>query len=65
MVRNPASEAVRAAAELISLPLEENEIEPLTERLSTLLEACSQIRHLTENNAELDLRFDANWEKNS
>ena len=54
-------EIVRSAAALIDLPLAEDEIGPVQERLQLLLDASEQFSHLIENTAELDMRFNAEW----
>jgi hypothetical protein len=55
-------ELLRVAAEIVSLPLSEDEVGPVLDRLQVLLDGTDQIAHLTENTAELDVRFNAFWE---
>ena len=55
-------EMVRNAAELIGLDLGEDETEPVRERLKILLDSAASFAHLTDNTADLDVRFDARWE---
>lgn len=57
-----SASAVKSAAAVIELELPDDEIEPVRERLQALLDATETFAHLTENTAELDLRFDARWE---
>ena len=65
MPRNLSSEAVRAAASLIDLEIDDAEIAGVTERLVIMLDAYDQFAHLTESTAELDAHFDAKWESAS
>ncbi|HYP60767.1 MAG TPA: hypothetical protein VEQ36_10105 [Thermomicrobiales bacterium] len=55
-------EIVKATAEMIGLEIKDDEVEPVMERLQLLFTAADQFSHLTENSAELDLRFNAAWE---
>ena len=62
MTEKVAQETVRSAAKLIDLPLAEDEVEPVLERLRVLLDAAAQIEHLIDDTAHIDARFDARWE---
>ena len=48
--------------QMIGLEITDDEVEPVAERLQLLLDAADQFSHLTENTAELDVRFNAAWE---
>ena len=53
---------VRSAAAMINLPVSDDEIEPILVRLQTLLDGTDQFAHLIDDTAEIDVRFNANWE---
>ena len=55
-------EMVRSAAEMIGLELLDDEVEPVRERLQILVDCVATFAHLTDNTADLDVRFDARWE---
>jgi hypothetical protein len=55
-------DAVRAIAEALNLPLTDDELEPVTDRLHVLLQSLDDIEHLADNTAELDIRFNALWD---
>ena len=56
------AEMVRNAAAMIDLPVAGNEVDLIRERVQLVFDAVSQFAHLTESTAEIDLRFNANWE---
>ena len=56
-------EMVTSAAAMIELPLAADEVASVQERLQLLLNGTDQFKHLIENTAELDIRFNANWEE--
>ena len=62
MGKRVTPEVIRATARMIGLEITDDEIEPVSERLQLLLDAADQFSHLTENMAELDVRFNAAWE---
>jgi hypothetical protein len=62
MQEGVTTETIRSAAAMIDLTVTDDELEPVRERVQLVLEAVDQFAHLTENTAELDLRFNANWE---
>ncbi|HEX3302855.1 MAG TPA: hypothetical protein VHR64_08250 [Thermomicrobiales bacterium] len=62
MGKQVTPEVIRATAQMIGLELGDDEIAPVSERLQLLLDAADQFNHLTENTAELDVRFNAAWE---
>ena len=62
MGKQVSSEVIRATAQMIGLEITDDEVEPVAERLQLLLDAADQFSHLTENTAELDVRFNAAWE---
>jgi hypothetical protein len=53
---------VAAAARMIGLPLGEEEIDPVLERLQVLMDAAAQCRPRLRRGARLAPRFDARWE---
>ncbi len=55
-------EMVRNAAEMIGLELLDDEVEPVRERLQILVDGVATFAHLTDDTADLDVRFDARWE---
>jgi hypothetical protein len=65
MPRELTPEAVRAAASLIELEIDDAEVIGVTERLAMMFDAYEQFAHLTESTAELDAHFDAKWETES
>ena len=65
MPRDLSPEAVRAAASLIELEIDDAEIAGVSDRLAMMLDAYDQFAHLTESTAELDAHFDARWETES
>ena len=62
MAMRMTPDMVRSAAEMIGLELLEDEVEPVRERLQILVDGVSSFGHLTDNTADLDVRFDARWE---
>jgi len=62
MGKQVTPEVIRATAQMIGLEITDDEVEPVGERLQLLLDAADQFSHLTENTAELDVRFNAAWE---
>ena len=62
MGKQVSPEVIRATAQMIELEIGDDEIGPVSERLQLLLDAADQFNHLTENTAELDVRFNAAWE---
>jgi hypothetical protein len=62
MGKQVTPEVIRATAQMIGLEIGDDEIAPVSERLQLLLDAADQFNHLTENTAELDVRFNAAWE---
>ena len=62
MGKQVTPEFIRATAQMIGLEIKDDEVEPVAERLQLLLDAADQFSHLTENTAELDVRFNAAWE---
>jgi hypothetical protein len=62
MGKQVTPEVIRATAQMIGLEIGDDEIGPVSERLQLLLDAADQFNHLTENTAELDVRFNAAWE---
>lgn len=62
MGKQVSPEVIRATAQMIGLEIGDDEIGPVSERLQLLLDAADQFNHLTENTAELDVRFNAAWE---
>ena len=62
MGKQVTPEIVRASARMIGLEIQDDEVPPVAERLQLLLDAADQFSHLTENTAELDVRFNAAWE---
>jgi hypothetical protein len=55
-------EMIRSAAAMIDLHVSDDELESVRERVQLVFDAVDQFAHLTENTAELDVRFNANWE---
>jgi len=62
MGKQVTPEIIRATARMIGLDINDDEVEPVAERLQLLLDAADQFSHLTENTAELDAHFNAAWE---
>jgi hypothetical protein len=62
MGKQVSPEVIRATAQMIGLEITDDEVEPVSERLQLLLDAADQFSHLTEDTAELDVRFNAAWE---
>ena len=62
MAMEMTPEMVRGAAEMIGLELLDDEVEPVRERLQILVDGVATFAHLTDNTADLDVRFDASWE---
>ena len=58
-------DVVRAAAMMIDLPLGEDEVEPVTERLRILLDSAAGIAGLATDEGEIASRYDASWEGES
>jgi hypothetical protein len=55
-------DAVAAAARMIGLPLGEEEIDPVLERLQVLMDAAARVEHLAGDAVDIAPRFDARWE---
>ena len=62
MGKQVTPKVIRATAQMIGLEITDDEVEPVGERLQLLFDAADQFSHLTENTAELDVRFNAAWE---
>ena len=62
MGKQVTPEMIRVTAQMIGLEIKDDEVEPVAERLQLLLDSADQFSHLTENTAELDVRFNAAWE---
>ena len=62
MAEKVTQEMVRSAAGMIDLPLAEDEVEPVLERLQILLDSAAGVEHLVDDTAHIDARFDARWE---
>jgi hypothetical protein len=56
------AEMVRNAAAMTDLSVAGNEVDLIRERVQLVFDAVDQFAHLTESTAEIDLRFNANWE---
>ena len=56
-------EMIISCAAMIELPLSEDEVGPVQDRLQSLMDSTEQFSHLIDNTAELDVRFNANWEQ--
>jgi Asp-tRNA(Asn)/Glu-tRNA(Gln) amidotransferase C subunit len=59
---NITPESVQAAAQMIELPLNAEEVGPVLERLQSLVDSVDQIARLIDDTADVDARFDARWE---
>ena len=62
MGKHVTPEFIRVTAQMIGLEIKDDEVESVAERLQLLLDAADQFSHLTENSAELDVRFNPAWE---
>ena len=63
MGKRLTTEMVKSAASMIDLVVGDDEVELVRDRLQLLLDGTDQFEHLIENTAELDIRFNANWEQ--
>ena len=63
MGKRLTTEMVKSAASMIDLVVGDDELELIRDRLQLLLDGTDQFEHLIENTAELDIRFNANWEQ--
>ena len=55
-------QTVRAAARLIDLPLADEEVQQVLERLNDLLSAAAQVSNLVDDTSDPDVRYDARWD---
>jgi hypothetical protein len=55
-------DAVIAAARMIGLPLGDDEIDLVLERLQVLMDAAARVAHLAGDAVDIASRYDAGWE---
>ena len=55
-------QTVRAAARLIDLPLADEEVQQVLERLNDLLSAAARVSNLVDDTSDPDVRYDARWD---